>query len=30
MHIDPGLKRDHFYCPKCRKGRDVQIQGVMQ
>jgi hypothetical protein len=30
MHIDAGLKRVHFYCPKCRKGRDVQIQGIMQ
>ena len=30
MRIGNGLTRVHFYCPECRKGRDVQIQGIMQ
>jgi hypothetical protein len=30
MHIDPGVRRIRFYCPKCRKSREIQIQGIMQ
>ncbi len=30
MRIGNGMTRLHFYCPECRKGRDVQIQGIMQ
>jgi hypothetical protein len=30
MRIGQGVVRAHFYCPKCRKNRDVQIQGMMQ
>ena len=30
MPIGNGMTRVHFYCPECRKGRDVQIQGIMQ
>jgi len=29
MPIGNGMTRIHFYCPQCRKGRDVQIQGIM-
>ena len=30
MPIGNGMTRIHFYCPECRKGRDVQIQGIIQ
>jgi len=30
MPIGNGMTRIHFYCPACRKGRDVQIQGIIQ
>jgi hypothetical protein len=30
MRIGQGLTRVHFFCPKCRKSRDVQIQGKLQ
>ncbi len=30
MRIGIGLTRAHFFCPKWRKRRDVQIQGSMQ
>jgi len=30
MPIGNGTSRIHFYCPECRKGRDVQILGIMQ
>jgi len=30
LPIGNGMTRVHFYCPECRKGRDVQIQGIMQ
>ena len=30
LRIGIGLNRAHFFCPKCRKSRDVQIQGMMQ
>jgi len=30
MRIGVGLTRAYFFCPKCRKRRDVQIQGMMQ
>jgi hypothetical protein len=30
QHISQGVVRVNFYCPKCRKSQDVQIQGVMQ
>jgi hypothetical protein len=30
MRIGQGVVRAHFYCPKCRKNRDVQIQGTLQ
>jgi uncharacterized protein DUF4339 len=28
MSISNGMTRAHFFCPKCRKARDVQIQGI--
>jgi hypothetical protein len=30
MLISIGTTRSHFFCPKCRKSREVQIQGCMQ
>jgi hypothetical protein len=30
MLISIGTTRSHFFCPKCRKNREVQIQGCMQ
>jgi hypothetical protein len=30
MLISTGITRSHFFCPKCRKSREVQIQGTMQ
>ncbi len=30
MLIGNGLTRTHFFCPKCRKSREVQIQGMRQ
>jgi hypothetical protein len=30
LRIASGLNRSHFFCPKCRKARDVQIQGQVQ
>jgi hypothetical protein len=30
MLISTGVTRSHFFCPKCRKNKDVQIQGTMQ
>jgi hypothetical protein len=30
MPIATGTTRTHFFCPKCRKSRDVQIQGIVQ
>lgn len=30
MLINIGTTRSHFFCPKCRKNREVQIQGCMQ
>ncbi len=30
MPIGNGTTRANFFCTQCRKGRDVQIQGVMQ
>jgi hypothetical protein len=30
MPIGNGTTRAHFFCTQCRKGRDVQIQGIMQ
>ncbi len=30
MLISTGITRSHFFCPKCRKNREVQIQGTMQ
>jgi hypothetical protein len=30
MLIGIGITRSHFFCPKCRKSREVQIQGNMQ
>jgi hypothetical protein len=30
MLISTGTTRSHFFCPKCRKSREVQIQGTMQ
>lgn len=29
MLISTGITRSHFFCPKCRKSREVQIQGTM-
>ncbi|MHB1422638.1 MAG: DUF4339 domain-containing protein [Gemmataceae bacterium] len=30
MLINVGITRSHFFCPKCRKNGEVQIQGCMQ
>src|SRR5207253_745981 len=30
MQIGQGLTRVYFFCRKCKKSRDVQIQGLMQ
>jgi hypothetical protein len=30
MLINIGGTRSHFFCPKCRKNREVEIQGCMQ
>lgn len=30
MPIGNGTTRAQFYCPKCRKSREVLIQGIMQ
>jgi hypothetical protein len=30
MLIGNGVTRAHFFCPKCRKNREVQIQGMAQ
>ena len=30
MLINIGFTRSHFFCPKCRKSREVQIKGSMQ
>jgi hypothetical protein len=30
MLISMGATRTYFFCPKCRKNREVQIQGCMQ
>jgi hypothetical protein len=30
MHIGQGTIRVHFFCPKCRKNHEVQLQGMMQ
>ncbi|HYT88290.1 MAG TPA: hypothetical protein VEL76_06190 [Gemmataceae bacterium] len=30
MRIGHGVTRVHFFCPKCRKNREVQIQGMAQ
>jgi hypothetical protein len=30
MLINIGTTRSHFFCPKCRKNREVQMQGCMQ
>jgi hypothetical protein len=30
MLISTGVTRSHFFCPKCRKSKEVQIQGTMQ
>jgi hypothetical protein len=30
LRIGIGLNRAYFFCPKCPKSRDVQIQGMMQ
>lgn len=30
MHIGHGTIRAHFFCPKCRKNHEVQLQGMMQ
>ena len=30
MLINIGSTRSHFFCPKCRKNREVEIQGCMQ
>lgn len=30
MLISIGTTRSHLFCPKCRKSREVQIQGCMQ
>jgi hypothetical protein len=30
MLINIGSTRSHFFCPKCRKSREVEIQGCMQ
>jgi hypothetical protein len=30
MLISIGTTRSHFFCPKCRKTREVQIHGCMQ
>ncbi|HVS35781.1 MAG TPA: GYF domain-containing protein [Gemmataceae bacterium] len=30
MPIGNGMTRGNFFCTKCRKGREVQIQGIMQ
>ncbi len=30
MRIGQGVTRVHFFCKKCRKSRDVQIQGIGQ
>jgi GYF domain 2 len=30
MLISTGITRSHFFCPKCRKNREVLIQGTMQ
>lgn len=30
MLIGTGITRSHFFCPKCRKSREVQIKGTMQ
>ena len=29
MRIGQGLARNHFFCPKCRKKREVQLRGSM-
>ena len=29
MPIIPGLNRSHFFCPRCRKSREVVIQGLV-
>ena len=29
MLIGNGATRTHFFCPKCRKSREVQINGVI-
>jgi hypothetical protein len=29
MQIQPGLVRVHFFCPKCRKSQQVEVQGVI-
>lgn len=29
MLISTGITRSHFFCPKCRKSREVQIQGTV-
>jgi hypothetical protein len=28
--INNGIMRNHFFCPKCRKQREVHLQGFMQ
>lgn len=30
MLINIGTTRSHYFCPKCRKNREVQIHGCMQ
>jgi hypothetical protein len=30
MLISTGITQSHFFCPKCRKNRPVQIKGTMQ
>lgn len=30
MRIGQGTTRNHFFCPKCRKNRDVQLRGTLQ
>ena len=29
MRIGQGIARNHFFCPKCRKKREVQLRGSM-